>query len=168
MPFDVVLCVLNSLGDGLSTNSCSSNGLSYGFTCSPRSGTSSNASTPSTKKLDGDKPTTPISKSVTPTSGGSGSSAAGGSGLKPVVKAPPISQYPHYIGAGAGPHDPQAAAAAAAAGYGPLHNNLPPALNSVSYPRTPLVTLGNYDPHSQMRAPPLGPASLGGIPGGKP
>ena len=53
---------------------------------SPRSGTSSNASTPSTKKLDGEKPTTPISKSVTPTSGGSGSStAAGASGLKPVV-----------------------------------------------------------------------------------
>ena len=54
---------------------------------SPRSGTSSNASTPSTKKLDGEKPTTPISKSVTPTSGGSGSStAAGASGLKPVVR----------------------------------------------------------------------------------
>ena len=54
---------------------------------SPRSGTSSNASTPSTKKLDSEKPTTPISKSVTPTSGGSGSStAAGASGLKPVVR----------------------------------------------------------------------------------
>lgn len=57
---------------------------------SPRSGTSSNASTPSTKKLDGEKPTTPISKSVTPTSGGSGSStAAGASGLKPVVREIP-------------------------------------------------------------------------------
>jgi hypothetical protein len=57
------------------------------FHYSPRSGTSSNASTPSTKKLDGEKPTTPISKSVTPTSGGSGSStAAGASGLKPVVR----------------------------------------------------------------------------------
>lgn len=130
---------------------------------SPRSGTSSNASTPSTKKLDGEKPTTPISKSVTPTSGGSGSStAAGASGLKPVVKAPSLAQYPHYLGPAA-PHELQAAAAAAAAGaYGAaLHNNLPPGLNS--YPRPALV---NYDPHPQMRAP-LGPG-LGTIPGGKP
>ena len=38
---------------------------------SPRSGTSSNASTPSAKKMDErEKPTTPISKSVTPTSAG--------------------------------------------------------------------------------------------------
>lgn len=123
---------------------------------SPRSGTSSNASTPSTKKLDGEKPTTPISKSVTPTSGGSsgGGSAggAGGSGLKPVVKPPSL--YPHYLAGAAGPHELQS--------FGALHNNLPPALNS--YPRPPLVS---YDPHPQMRAP-LGPAALGGIPGGKP
>ncbi|XP_047004369.1 transducin-like enhancer protein 4 isoform X2 [Schistocerca americana] len=124
---------------------------------SPRSGTSSNASTPSTKKLDGEKPTTPISKSVTPTSGGSSgggsaAGAAGGSGLKPVVKPPSL--YPHYL-AGAGPHELQSYGAA-------LHNNLPPALNS--YPRPPLVS---YEPHPQMRAP-LGPAGLGGIPGGKP
>lgn len=62
---------------------------------SPRSGTSSNASTPSTKKLDGEKPTTPISKSVTPTS--VAGSAAGGSGLKPVVKPPALGQYPSYL-----------------------------------------------------------------------
>lgn len=62
---------------------------------SPRSGTSSNASTPSTKKLDGDKPSTPISKPVTPTSGTPG--AAGGSGLKPVVKPPALGQYPSYL-----------------------------------------------------------------------
>ncbi|XP_026685962.1 transducin-like enhancer protein 3 [Diaphorina citri] len=68
-------------------------------------------------------------------------------------------QYPHYLG-GASPHEIQAAAAAGA--YGALHNNLPPSLNA--YPRPPLV---GYDPHSQMRAP-LGPASLAGIPGGKP
>lgn len=61
---------------------------------SPRSGTSSNASTPSTKKLDGEKPSTPISKSVTPTSS---SAAAGGSGLKPVVKPPTLGQYPPYL-----------------------------------------------------------------------
>ncbi|XP_054286424.1 transducin-like enhancer protein 4 isoform X1 [Macrosteles quadrilineatus] len=120
---------------------------------SPRSGTSSNASTPSTKKME-EKPTTPISKSVTPTSGGS-SSTVGAPALKPLVKPPTLAQYPHYL-AGAGPHELQAAGA-----YGALHNNLPPALNS--YPRPPLV---GYDPHSQMRAP-LGPA-LGGIPGGKP
>lgn len=64
---------------------------------SPRSGTSSNASTPSTKKLDGEKPTTPISKSVTPTSAGSAGSGAGGSGLKPVVKPPTLGQYPPYL-----------------------------------------------------------------------
>ncbi|KAI5722960.1 hypothetical protein M8J76_016223 [Diaphorina citri] len=126
---------------------------------SPRSGTSSNASTPSAKKME-EKPSTPISKCVTPTSGGSGSSQAGGSGaLKPIVKPPTLAQYPHYLG-GASPHEIQAAAAAGA--YGALHNNLPPSLNA--YPRPPLV---GYDPHSQMRAP-LGPASLAGIPGGKP
>ncbi|CAG2065817.1 unnamed protein product, partial [Timema podura] len=139
---------------------------------SPRSGTSSNASTPSTKKLDGEKPTTPISKSVTPTSGGSdgekpttpisksvtptsggsGSSVAGSSGgLKPVAKPPTLAQYPHYLGPG--PQDLPGGP------YAALHNNLPP-LNS--YPRP---QLGNYDPHAQMRAP-LGPG-LGGIPGGK-
>lgn len=129
-----------------------------------------------------EKPTTPISKSVTPTSGGSGSSIAGSSALKPLVKTPNLgkiygnednskmtkyeevndgvfftaAQYPHYL-TGAGPHDLQAAATA----YGSLHNNLPPSLNA--YPRPPLV---GYDPHSQMRAP-LG-TTLGGIHGGKP
>lgn len=56
---------------------------------SPRSGTSSNASTPSTKKLE-DKPSTPISKSITPTSGGSGCSGAAGSSMKPMVKGPSL------------------------------------------------------------------------------
>lgn len=64
---------------------------------SPRSGTSSNASTPSAKKLDGEKPTTPISKPVTPTSAGAAASGAGGSGLKPVVKPPALAQYPSYL-----------------------------------------------------------------------
>ncbi|XP_060524762.1 transducin-like enhancer protein 4 [Cylas formicarius] len=128
---------------------------------SPRSGTSSNASTPSTKKLDGEKPTTPISKSVTPTSAAGSSSGSGG--LKPVVKPPTLGQYPPYLAmANGGPHDLQAAAAAAGAGYGGLHNNLPPALNN--YPRPPLQV--GYDPHTQMRAPVV--PALGGIPGGKP
>lgn len=129
------------------------------FCYSPRSGTSSNASTPSAKKME-EKPTTPISKSVTPTSGGSGSSVAGSSALKPLVKTPSLgryspgtaavpssrnhrtnddmfpaaAQYPHYLGAG---HDLQAAATA----YGSLHNNLPPAMGA--YPRPPLVSYGN-------------------------
>ncbi|KAK6631264.1 Transducin-like enhancer protein 3-B [Polyplax serrata] len=126
---------------------------------SPRSGTSSNASTPSTKKIDGEKPTTPISKSVTPTSGGSASSAPGASGVKTVAKPSSLAGYPHYL-TGAPPHD-----LAQAGAYGALHNNLPPALNN--YPRPPLV---GYDPQvpqvAHMRAP-LGPG-LGGIPGGKP
>lgn len=124
---------------------------------SPRSGTSSNASTPSTKKLDGEKPTTPISKSVTPTSAGSGGSVAGVSGLKPVMKPPALGQYPYL--AGAGPHELQAAAGA----YGALnHHNHLPALNN--YPRPPLQV--GYDPHAQIRAPVV--PGLGGIPGGKP
>ncbi|KAE8745425.1 hypothetical protein FOCC_FOCC007805 [Frankliniella occidentalis] len=119
---------------------------------SPRSGTSSNASTPSTKKMD-EKPTTPISKSVTPTNAGSANNTAAGA-LKPLKPQSALGQYP-YLG-GAGPHELPGAGGP----YG-LHNNLPPGLNS--YPRPPLV---GYDPHGQMRAP-LGPG-LGGIPGGKP
>jgi len=73
------------------------NGFSHSFIYnlfviyySPRSGTSSNASTPSTKKME-DKPSTPISKSITPTSGGSGCSGAAGSSMKPMgVKGPSL------------------------------------------------------------------------------
>lgn len=63
---------------------------------SPRSGTSSNASTPSAKKMDGEKPPTPISKPVTPTSG-TASGSSNSSGLKPVVK-PPALGYPPFMG----------------------------------------------------------------------
>ncbi|XP_055385778.1 protein groucho-like [Condylostylus longicornis] len=147
---------------------------------SPRSGTSSNASTPSNKKLE-DKPSTPIAKSVTPNSNSNPPNGLGGpvpGGLPPgappggLVKAvvkplvPNPGAYPPYLGAlnGAGPHDLQAAygAAAAAAAAG-VHNNLPPGLNN--FPRAPIQV--GFDPHPQMRAPPLGPA-LGSIPGGKP
>lgn len=99
-----------------------------------RSGTSSNASTPSAKKLD-EKPSTPISKPVTPTSGASGAGAAGAP-LKAAVK-PPALQYP-YLGNGA--HDAYGLAgysARAALAYEPLR-------------------------------PPIGPAALAPIPGGKP
>ena len=121
---------------------------SHGGPHSPRSGTSSNASTPSAKKMD-EKPMTPVSKSVTPTgagsagsgSGSAGSSSAGAAVMKP-AKLAALGQYAHY------PHELQAA------GY------LPAALNS--YPRPPMV----YDPHGQMRAP-IGPP-MGSIPGGKP
>ena len=148
---------------------------------SPRSGTSSNASTPSNKKLE-DKPSTPIAKSVTPTnsnpsngiSGGAGGSGSGSSGsngggsgsnpgglVKAVAKPPVLNpNYPHYLGPmnGAAPHEIQAAAYGAAG----VHNNLQPGLNN--YPRAPLQM--GFDPHPQMRAP-LGP-SLSAIPGGKP
>lgn len=123
---------------------------------SPRSGTSSNASTPSNKKLE-EKPSTPIAKSVTPTNSNPSN------GLPSVVKSvakPPVlnSAYPYHLAPmnGVGPHELQAAYVAG------VHNNLPPSLNS--YPRAPLQA--GFDPHSQMRAP-LGP-TLGSIPGGKP
>lgn len=124
-------------------------------THSPRSGTSSNASTPSNKKLD-DKPTTPIAKPATPTN-----SAANSNGVpKGVgVNKPPVLNpggYPPYLGGplNGAPHELQAA-------YGGpgVHNNLPHSLNN--YGRGPLP----FDPHPQMRAP-IGPPIA--IPGGKP
>ncbi|XP_076749093.1 protein groucho isoform X1 [Xylocopa sonorina] len=123
---------------------------------SPRSGTSSNASTPSAKKMEErEKPTTPISKPVTPTSAGGSSSGSGGlkpsSSSKPLVSASAVGPYPpHYPP----PHHPPAGPHVDMLGY-------PPALNG--YPaRPPLQQL--YDPHGSMRAP-LGPL---GVPGGKP
>lgn len=150
---------------------------------SPRSGTSSNASTPSNKKME-EKPSTPISKSVTPNgtngigpsngNGHGGPSNGGGpmggpSGAVPVgglVKAlpkPPMNPGypPHYLGPlnGAAPHDLQAAYGAAAAAAAAGHN-LPPGMNN-NYPRPPMQV--GFDPHPQMRAPPLT-----GIAAGKP
>uniref|UniRef100_A0A182M2D2 Groucho/TLE N-terminal Q-rich domain-containing protein n=1 Tax=Anopheles culicifacies TaxID=139723 RepID=A0A182M2D2_9DIPT len=139
-------------------------------THSPRSGTSSNASTPSNKKLD-DKPTTPIAKPATPTN------SVASNGVPKVVNKPPVLNpgYPPYLAGplngmkyllarrkmkykdeyynqayiSGAPHDLQAAAAAAYGGPG-VHNNLPHSLNN--YARAPLA----FDPHPQMRAP-LGP-----------
>lgn len=126
---------------------------------SPRSGTSSNASTPSNKKLE-DKPSTPVAKSVTPTnsSGSNGLPPAGM--MKGVVKPPVLNPgYPHYLGPlnGAPPPELQAA-------YGPagIPGGIPPGLGG--YPRAPLQV--GYDPHQQLRAP-LGPG-LGSLTGGKP
>lgn len=122
---------------------------------SPRSGTSSNASTPSNKKLE-DKPSTPVSKSVTPTNSQS-NGLPPGSMMKGVVKPPVLNPGypPHYLGPlnGAPPPELQAA-------YGPAGvPGLPPGL--AGYPRVPLQP--GYDPHPQLRAPP----SMGGL-GGKP
>ncbi|KAG5345116.1 TLE4 protein, partial [Acromyrmex charruanus] len=133
---------------------------------SPRSGTSSNASTPSAKKMEErEKPTTPISKPVTPTSAGtvlfkirqSSSSGSGGlkpsSSSKPLVSASVVGPYPpHYPP----PHHPPAGPHVDMLGY-------PPAALNGGYPtRPPLQQL--YDPHGSMRAP-LGPIIP---PGGKP
>ncbi|XP_066599142.1 protein groucho-like isoform X6 [Prorops nasuta] len=124
---------------------------------SPRSGTSSNASTPSAKKMEErEKPTTPISKPVTPTSAGGSSSGSGGmkvsSSNKPLVSSSTVGPYPpHYPP----PHHPPAGPHMDMLGYPPA------ALNG--YPtRPPLQTI--YDPHGTMRAP-LTPL---GVPGGKP
>lgn len=162
---------------------------------SPRSGTSSNASTPSNKKIE-DKPSTPIAKSVTPTNsnpsngiggggGGVGVGGGGGGGSNSGASGSNSS------GAGAGGNSNQGGLVKAVA-------NKPPVLNP-NYPHylAPMngaaphdiqaaayaagvhnnlpPALNNYpraplqvgfDPHAQMRAP-LGPA-LGAIPGGKP
>ncbi|XP_043474636.1 protein groucho-like isoform X2 [Leptopilina heterotoma] len=128
---------------------------------SPRSGTSSNASTPSAKKMEErEKPSTPISKPVTPTSADmfSGGSSSGSGGMKPsssskpMVPASPVGPYPSH--------------------YPPQHHPpTGPHVDMLGYPagalngfpaRPPLQQL--YDPHGGMRAP-LGPL---GVPGGKP
>ncbi|KYN18282.1 Transducin-like enhancer protein 3 [Trachymyrmex cornetzi] len=86
---------------------------------SPRSGTSSNASTPSTKKMeDREKPTTPISKSFTPTSG-STVAAIGGS-IKP--NSGKLSQ---------GPPMPSGSVAPSAVPYPSSLHYPPPAATSV-------------------------------------
>ncbi|XP_046599908.1 protein groucho isoform X2 [Neodiprion lecontei] len=123
---------------------------------SPRSGTSSNASTPSAKKMDDrEKTTTPISKPMTPTSGSGGGSKPSGSGK--MMQGPPSGVPGAYP-----PHYPP----------GPPPHHLPPtaqhphvdmlAYNGYAAPRPPPQQL--YDPHGGMRAP-MG--SLG-VPGGKP
>uniref|UniRef100_A0A336KSH6 CSON014834 protein n=1 Tax=Culicoides sonorensis TaxID=179676 RepID=A0A336KSH6_CULSO len=126
---------------------------------SPRSGTSSNASTPSNKKME-DKPSTPVSKSVTPTNSQSNGLPPGGM-MKGVVKPPVLNPgYPHYLGPLNGGPPPELAAA-----YGPggIPGGMPPGMPGYPHPRAPLPV--GYDPHPQLRA--LGP-SLGSLAGGKP
>ncbi|KOC69546.1 Transducin-like enhancer protein 4, partial [Habropoda laboriosa] len=128
---------------------------------SPRSGTSSNASTPSAKKMEErEKPTTPISKPLTPTSG----SAIGG-GLKlsasaKLLQGPPPpgvpSAYPPHYAPGPPPHH------LAPAGQHPHVDMM--GYNGYAAPRAPPSLQQLYDPHAAMRAP-MGSV---GVPGGKP
>lgn len=115
---------------------------------SPRSGTSSNASTPSNKKME-EKPSTPLAKSVTPTN------SNGTNGDKNLPKPPVLNpNYPHYL-AGVPPE------LQGAPGYpGPIPGHNMPG----GYPRPPLQM--GYDGHPQMRAPPMAAASLGMLPSG--
>ncbi|XP_001601479.2 protein groucho [Nasonia vitripennis] len=126
---------------------------------SPRSSTSSNASTPSAKKMEErEKATTPISKPLTPTSAPSNS-------LKPSAssKAGPLQ----------GPPPPGSVPGAYPAHYppGPLHH-LPPGSQHPAH-----VELMGYNGYAAPRAPPTLPQQLydahrvmgvGSVPGGKP
>ena len=129
---------------------------------SPRSGTSSNASTPSAKKMEErEKPTTPISKPLTPTSG----SGIGGLGLKssgsakllqgPSPPGVPTAYPPHYP-PGPPPHH------LAPAGQHPHVDMM--GYNGYVAPRAPPSLQQLYDPHVAMRNP-MGSV---GVPGGKP
>lgn len=132
---------------------------------SPRSGTSSNASTPSAKKMDErEKTTTPISKPLTPTSASAVVIGAGlkssGTAAKQLLQAPPIPGVPavaypsHYPPPGLPPHH------LAPTGQHPHIDVM--AYNGYAAPRSTLQQL--YDPHAAMRVP-IGSA---GIAGGKP
>lgn len=130
---------------------------------SGRSGSSSNSSTPlstKTKEHLSDKPPTPVSKSVTPTSSGSTTpSSSANKALKPTSSIGP--PYPYLGAPGAHPSLPADLSVAAAAAYsqGLIHNNINPALNS--YPRG---LVPGYDAHASLRTPGFIP----GAPGGKP
>ncbi|XP_054160322.1 transducin-like enhancer protein 4 [Oppia nitens] len=122
-----------------------------------RSGSSSNSSTPlSTKPKEhsGDKPPTPLSKPITPTSSGS-TTPSSSTNKTPKAIGP---SYPYLHGAPAGHPSLPADLSVAAGAYpqGLLHNNINPALNS--YPRG---LVPGYDAHPSLRTP-------GFIPGGKP
>ncbi|XP_071565018.1 protein groucho-like isoform X3 [Temnothorax nylanderi] len=130
---------------------------------SPRSGTSSNASTPSTKKMeDREKPATPISKPYTPTSGSATAAISGGiksstSGkllqgpsVPPGSVPPPAGAYPsplHYPPPGLPPpHN----LAPVAHGQHP-HVDVMAAYNGYATPRPPAALQQLYDPHAALR-----------------
>jgi len=134
---------------------------------SPRSGTSSNTSTSSAKKMDGDKPATSMSKSaigVKP----SASSLASASGKllqtsslsnsMPPASAPAYSAL-HY----SSPNGPPQPHGLASSGTG-QHPHID-VLAYNGYPTKPSATLQQlYDPHATMRAS----AGSAGIAAGKP
>ncbi|XP_042898489.1 transducin-like enhancer protein 4 isoform X4 [Parasteatoda tepidariorum] len=120
-----------------------------------RSGSSSSRSTPSSAKHKdhmNDKPPTPVSKPVTPTS--SGSTTPSSSGIKPHPKHALGPPYPYALHGGAALAGELSSAAAFPQGV--LHNNISPALNSYSR------SLVGFD-HPSVRTP-----AFGSIPGGKP
>ncbi|XP_055931834.1 transducin-like enhancer protein 4 isoform X2 [Argiope bruennichi] len=120
-----------------------------------RSGSSSSRSTPSSAKHKdhvNDKPPTPVSKPVTPTS--SGSTTPSSSGIKPHPKHALGPPYPYALHGGAALAGELGTATAFPQGV--LHNNISPALNSYSR------SLVGFD-HPSMRTP-----GFGSIPGGKP
>ncbi|KAI4504824.1 hypothetical protein M0802_000374 [Mischocyttarus mexicanus] len=159
---------------------------------SPRSGTSSNASTPSAKKMEErEKATTPISKSLTPTSGsvvgggggvaggGGGAGAGGGgsggasggsgasAGLKTSASAKLLQGPQTGVGV-PGPYPPHYPPGPPPHHLGPAAQH--PHVDMISYngyapPRAPPSLQQLYDPHVTMRAPMVGAV---GVPGGKP
>lgn len=140
---------------------------------SPRSGTSSNASTPSAKKMeDREKPATPISKPFTPTSGSA--TATIGGGIKsstpgkllqgPSASVPPhASAYPnslHYPPPGLPPpHN----LAPVAHGQHP-HVDVMAAYNGYATPRAPAALQQLYDPHAALRTAVASVGTQGGKP----
>lgn len=136
---------------------------------SPRSGTSSNASTPSAKKMEErEKPTTPISKSLTPTSGAAMIGAGLKSSANKLMQGPPMPGVPSALSAVSAysPHYPPPLPPPpphlAPAGQHPHVDAM--GYNGYAAPRAPGSLQQFYDPHVAMRA------SMGsiGIPGGKP
>lgn len=131
---------------------------------SPRSGTSSNASTPSNKKMEErEKTATPISKPLTPTSGSAamiaGKSATPGGGKLtqgasaqgiPTALSTLATYSPHYPPGGPPPHH--------LAPTSQHHHVDMMAYNGYVTPRAPASLQQFYDPHAAMRAP------LGGKP----
>jgi groucho len=130
---------------------------------SPRSGTSSNASTPSAKKMeDREKATTPISKPLTPTSATSNSLKSSSSNKAGLQGPPPpgsvAGAYPAHYPPGPPHHLPPGS-------QHPAHVELM-AYSAYAAPRAPpSLQQQLYDPHGAMRVPPV---PVGSVPGGKP
>lgn len=141
---------------------------------SPRSGTSSNASTPSAKKMEEREKgaTTPISKPMTPTSASTvkpGSSSAGSKVGVPGLGGPPPppSSVPTAYGAHYPPGPPPHLGPAA---QHQAHMEQLMAYNGYAAPRPPPTLQQQlYDPHAAMRVAPPPALPVGALQhGGKP